>query len=123
MVMKKIVIVFALVFGFSTIQAQEKNKKDIYVQNGDLIEATLHFDTGEISQTGFYTKDGKVTGQWISYNRDGDKTATAAYNNGNKVGNWFFWSGDKLTEVHYSNSKVAVVNTWKNKESRVVSNK
>lgn len=121
--MKKVAVVFALIFGFITTQAQEKNDKNTYVQNGELIEATLHFDSGEVSQTGFYTKEGKVTGQWVSYNREGEKTAKAQYDNGNKVGTWFFWSSDKLTEVDYQDSRVASVNTWSNKDANVASNK
>lgn len=117
------VVVLALVLGFATVQAQEKSNKNIYVENGGLIEATLYYENGEVSQTGFYTKDGKVTGQWVSYNREGEKTAKAQYDNGTKVGTWFFWSADKLTEVDYQDSRVAVVNTWKNEDSKVASNR
>jgi len=107
--MKKIVVVLVLVFGFVTIQAQERVKKNTYIQNGDRIEAVLYFDNGEISQTGFYTKEGKLTGKWVSYNLQGEKTATAQY--------------DNVTEVDYENSRIAAVNTWKNDGTRVVSNK
>ena len=121
--MKKIVVLLILVFGFVTVQAQEKVKKNTYIQNGDRIEAVLYFDNGEVSQTGFYTKEGKLTGKWVSYNLEGEKTATANYDNGIKVGTWFFWNNDTLTEVDYENSRIASVNTWKNDGTRVVSNK
>jgi len=121
--MKKIVVVLVLVFGFVTTQAQERVKKNTYIQNGDRIEAVLYFDNGEVSQTGFYTKEGKLTGEWVSYNLQGEKTATAQYDNGAKVGKWFFWNKDTLTEVDYKDSRIAAVNTWKNDGTRVVSNK
>lgn len=121
--MKKIALLLVLVFGFVTAQAQEKIKKNTYIKNGDLIEATLHYDNGVVSQTGFFTKDGKVTGEWISYSKQGEKTATAHYDNGVKVGKWFFWNNDTLTEVDYKDSRIAAVSTWKNEDSRVVSNK
>lgn len=121
--MRKIVVILMLVVGFVTVQAQERVKKNTYIQNGDRIEAVLYFDNGEISQTGFYTKDGKLTGEWVSYNTQGKKTATAQYDNGAKVGKWFFWNGDTLTEVDYEDSRIAAVNTWKNDGTRVVSNK
>jgi len=121
--MRKIAILLMLVVGFVTVQAQEKVKKNTYIQKGDLIEAVLYFDNGEISQTGFYTKKGKLTGEWVSYNQNGKKTATATYDNGAKVGKWFFWNNDTLTEVDYENSRIASVNTWKNDGTRVVSNK
>ncbi len=121
--MKKVVVLLVLVFGFATAQAQEKVKKDTYVKNGDLVEATLYFDSGELSQTGFFTEDGKLTGEWTSYNREGDKTAEAHYANGAKVGTWFFWKTDTLTEVDYENSSITSVNTWKNDGTQVVINK
>ncbi|AWH73417.1 MULTISPECIES: toxin-antitoxin system YwqK family antitoxin [unclassified Dokdonia] len=121
--MKKIMMIAVAFLMVVSMQAQEKNNKPTYVEVGDLVKATLYFDNGEVSQTGFYTKEGQVTGQWISYNRDGDKTAKAQYDNGTKVGTWFFWSSDKLTEVDYQDSRVASVNTWKNEGSKVASNR
>lgn len=120
--MKNLVMMIVTVFMVTAVQAQEK-VKDIYVDKGDVIEATLHYDNGAVSQKGFFTKEGKLTGDWISYNREGVKVAEAQYNNGAKVGTWFFWKGDKLTEVSYTNSKIATVNIWKNEATRVVSNR
>ena len=65
----------------------------------------------------------EVTGQWVSYNREGKKTAKAQYDNGAKIGTWFFWSSDKLTEVDYKDSRLTVVNISKNEDSKVVSNR
>ena len=104
------------------MNAQEQSKKDTYVKNGDAIEATKYHDNGVISQTGLLNKEGKPNGDWVSYNRDGVKIAEAKYNNGEKVGTWFFWKDDTLTEVEYANSRVATVHTWNNKDTRVVSN-
>ncbi len=121
--MKKL-LMFALVAIITiSAQAQEKEIKNTYIQKGDVVEATLHYDNGVVSQTGFFTKDGKLTGEWISFDRNGTKTAEAQYQNGKKVGTWFFWNDDKLTEVSYSNSRVAAVNVWKNEGERVVVNR
>ncbi len=119
--MKTIGLFVVAFFSFLTIQAQEELMKDTYIKNGNVIEATLYFDNGVISQKGFFTNDGKLTGKWISYNREGNKTAEAQYNAGKKVGTWFFWSNDKLTEVNYNNSSIAAVHTWKDKDTRIVS--
>lgn len=115
-------LALALICGFATIQAQEEIKNN-YVLNGDIIEATLYTSEGTVSQTGFYTKDGVVTGEWVSYDREGNKTALAQYDRGVKVGKWFFWDKNTLTEVDYDNSQIAGVNVWKNEDSKVVSNK
>ncbi|WP_299676430.1 nicotinic acid mononucleotide adenyltransferase [uncultured Dokdonia sp.] len=121
--MKKILMLLVAVLMITSVQAQKETKKNTYIKNGDLIEATLYHDNGVVSQIGFFTKDGKVTGEWISYNTEGQKTATAQYDNGAKVGKWFFWNNDTLTEVDYKDSRIAAVNTWKNEGTRVVSNK
>lgn len=122
--MKRVLVLVGFLFASLSVSAQDTEKKNIYVEDGDLIKATIFYDSGELSQTGFFTKEGKLTGEWVSYSREGVKTAEAKYNNGSKVGTWFFWTEDKLTEVDYTNSKVASVNVWENTEkSEVVINK
>ena len=96
--------------------------KNSYVLNGDFIEATLYHDNGAVAQTGFYTLDNKLQGQWISYNAKGEKTAVANYENGAKVGTWIFYQGDTMKEVHYKSSKIAEVKTWTNTDTKVVVN-
>jgi hypothetical protein len=34
------------------------------------------------------------------------------YQNGIKIGKWFFWTGADLTEVDYSDSRIAQVKKW-----------
>jgi antitoxin component YwqK of YwqJK toxin-antitoxin module len=36
-----------------------------------------------------FTKNGKLQGEWISFDSNGNKTAMATYDNGQKSG-WFF---------------------------------
>ena len=120
--MKKIMMLFVAVLMITTVHAQKETKKNVYIKKGDLIEATLYHDNGAVSQTGFFTEDGKLTGEWISYNAQGEKTATAQYDNGAKTGKWFFWNDDTLREVDYSQSQITSVNTWKIEGERVVSN-
>jgi len=120
--MKKIVLLIVAIFGFLTTQAQEESKKDTYIKKGDIIEATLYYENGEISQKGFYTLDGVTTGNWVSYDRNGAKIAEAKYKDGAKIGTWFFWKENTLTEVDYNKSQIVAVNTWKNKDAQIVSN-
>jgi len=119
--MRNILMVFALVGGIFFTNAQEKVKND-YVKEGNLIKATLYYSNGEVSQQGFYTKQGKLQGDWTSFDQKGNKTAEAHYENGEKTGKWFFWQDDNiLKEVDYSNSKILAVNTWKIQGDRMVS--
>ena len=118
--MKKLLVAVAFLGAVSFASAQEK--KNIYVKEGNLIKATLFHDNGQVSQKGYYTADGKLQGEWISYEKSGITTAVANYENGEKTGKWFFWNDDTLREVDYSQSQITSVNTWKIEGERVVSN-
>lgn len=131
--MKKIILLLALTLTANVAFAQDCKKvckakmkkcetKSSYVLNGDLIQATLFHDNGEIAQTGFYTLDNKLQGEWISYDDKGEKTATAFYDNGEKVGTWIFYHGNTMKEVSYERSKIAEVKTWTNTDTKVVAN-
>jgi len=68
-------------------------------------------------KTGAYTLDGKLHGERLSFNTQGKKLVSANYDNGKKVGKWFYWNGTTLKEVDYNNNAVASVVEWKNKNS------
>ncbi len=119
--MKKILFVVGVLMLSLSSFAQDLNNPS-YVLNGDLIEATLYQDNGKIAQKGYYTKDNKLQGEWISYDAKGNKTAVAYYEAGKKVGTWTFYQGDVMKQVSYQESKIAEVKTWKATETRMVAN-
>lgn len=102
-----------------TAMAQEVKPQFEKLDNG-LTKATYYHENGAVAQTGTFLNNERH-GEWISYDVDGKKTAEAKYANDHKTGKWFFWKGDVLTEVDYSNNDIVAVNTWVNK-STVVSN-
>lgn len=110
--MKKIVILVALFIG-SIAFSQQKNVQ-LEEVNG-LVKATYLFNNGNIEQQGFF-KDGKLDGIWTSYDESGKKKSVAEYKDGVKVGKWFFWNGNNLSEVDFSRNTIADVKKW-NKES------
>jgi len=117
--MKRLVLLsFVLLFG---VIGQAQEKKDLKL-NGDVIEAKLYHDSGELAQTGNYTTDGKLEGKWISYDRTGSVTAVAYYDNGDKVGTWTFYQGDLIKEVSYMDSKIAKVENKEVQNGRIVVN-
>ena len=132
-VMKKLILCLAVLFSVNTMLSQDCAKTcDMaktsdtahkYVMSNGLIEATLFHDNGKIAQTGFYTKENKLHGAWVSFDTNGNKTAEAHYNNGKKVGTWFFFQGNAQKEVVYNDSKIAQVRTWEVTDTRVVSNR
>ena len=101
-----------------TALAQDNTPKPTFEKEGDLIKGTFYYEDGSVRQEGTY-KDGRLHGQWVSYDQNGEKAAIAHYENGRKDGKWFFWSEDKLTEVDYQNSVIASVNSWKSESSLV----
>lgn len=119
--MKNIIALLTIVF-ITSIALAQNNNKNTYVLNGDTIEATIYHDNGMVAQTGYYTKENKLTGEWVSYDLNGNKTAIAEYNNGEKVGTWVFYNGNIQRQVSYDNSHIAKVSTWKLADTYVVSN-
>tara|TARA_R100000789_G_C2995253_1_gene147267 strand:+ start:717 stop:1082 length:366 start_codon:yes stop_codon:yes gene_type:complete len=112
-------ILFTAAFLMSgVILAQNEEIKPKFEKQGELIKGTFYYEDGSVRQEGTY-KDGRLHGEWISYDQNGEKTALANYENGKKSGKWFFWTENKLTEVDYQNSMIASVNSWKNENSIV----
>lgn len=109
----------AILIGGNLI-AQENNIKEELKKKGDLIEATYYYESGQIAQKGFF-KNGKLHGEWVAYDQNGNKNAIGAYSEGLKTGKWFFWHQDILTEVDFEQSRIASVNKWQNKNG-IVSN-
>jgi antitoxin component YwqK of YwqJK toxin-antitoxin module len=82
-----------------------------YEIEGKLVKVTTFHDNGKVKQEGFY-KDGKVHGKWVSYAENGKKISLGEYVNGKKTGKWFFWNANTLSEVDYSDSRIASVSKW-----------
>ena len=101
--MKRYLIFLAVLFvSFSAFAQKEKtltlNKET------NLIDAVYYHDNGEISQTGSFTADGKLEGNWISYDKEGNKLVSAYYKNGKKVGKWIHWINGEKKTVNYDNN-------------------
>ena len=108
--MKNILIIAALLF--STLSFAQANKPT-FEKDGDLVKGTYYFDNGQVRQAGTY-KEGKLHGEWISYNDAGDKVAVGNYTNGAKTGKWFFWDGKQLSEVNYNKNEISSIKTHEN---------
>ena len=105
---KYIMITLLLVSGMLFSQ----NLKPKLEAVNNMVKATYFHDNGQIMQEGFY-KNGKLQGEWTSYDTDGNKIAIATYEKGEKVGKWFLWNKSSLNEVDFTNNKVAAVKNWK----------
>ncbi|WP_343487095.1 nicotinic acid mononucleotide adenyltransferase [Allomuricauda sp. d1] len=114
--MKKLILLLAAVF---TIGVYAQDIKPTYEKVGDMVKATYFHDNGEIAQTGFYL-NGKLHGQWRMYNEEGKKIATGKYEMGQRSGKWFFWEGQTLKEVDFTDNRITNVIQWNNAEAVAV---
>jgi len=104
---KNVLMLFVLFIGLVSFAQQERQLK--LNQDTNLIEVTYYHDNGVVSQTGFYTADGKLQGEWLSFDIEGKKSVSANYDNGKKVGKWFYWTDKTLKEVDYTNNAIVSV--------------
>jgi len=112
--MKKI-LTLALLLAASFGYAQDGAATPKLEKQGHLIMATYFHNNGEIAQKGYFNKNNKLEGTWVSFDTSGNKQSIGHYNNGVKVGTWLFWNNDNLREVDYSQNVIVNVGEWKNK--------
>ena len=90
--MKKLatlIILFAGVIGYS------QDIEPTFEAEGNLVKATYYYEDGSISTQGYFL-DKALTGEWTRFDRKGNKTQIAYYDNGKKVGKWFVWGNKSL---------------------------
>lgn len=97
-----------------------QNHKPTFKAEGDLVKATYYYKDGSVKTQGFF-KDKKLTGEWIRFDKAGNKTQLAYYESGKKVGKWFIWTDEALKEINYKDNSIASVNIWKS-ESKIALN-
>ena len=106
--MKKLILLFSALLITVVTYAQEKQKRDLkFNKKTNLVEVVYYHSNGEVSQTCFYTLDGKLQGEWLSFNTNGEKEISGYYNNGKKVGKWFYYSNNTVKEVDYDDYMIA----------------
>ena len=106
--MKKLILLFSALLITVVSYAQEKQKRDLkFNKKTNLVEVVYYHSNGEVSQTCFYTLDGKLQGEWLSFNTNGEKEISGYYNNGKKVGKWFYYTEGNVKEVDYNANAIA----------------
>ncbi|KJD31756.1 nicotinic acid mononucleotide adenyltransferase [Tamlana nanhaiensis] len=99
----KTILSFAMAL-FVTVTFAQKEKKLTLNEDTNLIDVVYYHDNGEVSQTGSFTLEGKLEGNWISYDKKGNKLVSAFYNNGKKVGKWIHYIDGKQKVVNYKDN-------------------
>jgi len=104
---KSVLICFTFLI---TVISFAQQKRDLKLnKDTNLIEVVYYHDNGVVSQTGTYTLDGKLQGVWLSFDTEGKKIVSANYDNGKKVGKWYYWNNGTVKEVDYSDNAIANV--------------
>jgi hypothetical protein len=111
----KNIALFLLICITATQTYGQKAKEQKLNKETNLIEVKEFHDNGLISQEGTFNLEGQLHGEWISYNDQGIKIAVGTYNNGERTGKWYFWSGDSMKEVEYTKNAIASIDGVKNK--------
>jgi len=114
-IMKKFILIFAFLI---TVVSFAQQKRDLKLnKDTNLIEVVYYHDNGAVSQTGTYTADGKLQGEWLSFDTAGKKVVSGNYDNGKKVGKWFYYTNETIKEVDYSENAIAGLKESEVKES------
>jgi len=118
--MKKFASLILLLIFTSITIAQNKEIKKIEKIGKDLYEVSIYYENGNLMQHGFLSKNDKLHAQWDSYNEDGSKKCVGFYNNGIKVGTWFYWDKNIGKRVTYQNNKIVNVEELENTEDKIL---
>jgi len=104
-------LILAIVLLISVTTYSQEQKVDYKKTTDNLVQATYYFADNNtvVEKEGFFNKDGKLHGTWVSYDLQGNKTAIANYNNGVKEGVWMYFKGDKINVVTYKSNKITNV--------------
>lgn len=113
--MKSVATMLVFLFAIG-IMAQEQ--KPVFEKSGEMVKATYFHENGELSQTGSFL-EGKLHGEWIMYDEEGNKLVMGQYDQGRKIGTWLYWEDEMLKEVDYSDNKIAAVGKLKEAEAVV----
>ena len=107
---------FTVLAVFTLSMAMNAQQIEPTIENdGNLVKGTFYHDNGEVAQTGFF-KDGKVDGEWLAFDVDGNKVARREFADGIRTGTWYFWksNGDAFREVTYADGRLLEVKVWNN---------
>ena len=109
----QVILIFLFVFCFAFSYGQ--TTKVERTTSPQQIKLTQFHANGEVAQQGHILRN-KLDGVWESFDADGKKIAVGNYDNGIKVGIWFFWIDVQLIEVEFTNNKVQEVIYWNTSE-------
>lgn len=109
--MKSVLTVLAVMLFSISMVAQRP--EPTFERVGDMVKGIFYHDNGQIAQVGCF-KDGKLQGEWVTFDKNGTKISLGHYNQGKRTGKWVFWrpDGEAMREVSYRDGKLLSVVEW-----------
>jgi len=117
--MKAIILTACLLFGVS-LMAQEAPKRE-NIKNGSAVESIVYHDNGSVAQKGAFNLNNELHGAWVSYDNNGALIAQGTYNQGKRIGTWFFYNAQEIKQVQYQEGRMTQVDRMAKTDTRVVS--
>ena len=105
----KVVFSFIICLIVSAHCISQKKEEIKHNKETNLVDATYFHDNGAISQKGTFDLKGKLHGQWISYDEKGEEVSRGFYDNGKRVGTWYFRNQDVIKEVLFDKTGIVSV--------------
>jgi hypothetical protein len=93
---------------------EDGSVKSEYVKvDKNTFAVTNYYHSGEVKETGFFRNE-VPDGKWVTYSKDGSKTAELSYENGKKHGEFRVWDAftNAYMEVHYVNGEIITADRY-----------
>ena len=105
-VMKNIILIIAIfTVSFSFSQREKTLTID---EETNMVNVVYYYDNGGVRQTGSFSVDGELEGEWVSYDEAGQVEIKAFYKHGEKVGVWIHIIEGIPVEVDYSKDNTSL---------------
>ena len=96
--MRYLILILAL--SFTTLNAQG----EIVVPQKEITEEIVIYGDNANQLNEVYIKNNKLHGYWAGYNKKDKTLSFGKYDQGKKVGKWYYWYEGNLRRVNYNNS-------------------
>lgn len=106
--------VFTVLIGLAfSLAASAQQPDPTFEWSNNMVRVINYHPNGTIAQERWF-KDGKLQGEWITFDVSGKRLASRQYDDGKRTGKWLFWSenGDALREITYADGKLQEMTEW-----------
>lgn len=107
--MKYLIIIISVIIASLNLEAQGEVAVKYHKTSSDddHVYVTYYYENGQVAETGRFLNN-KRDGEWITYDRLGNKRTKGYFKDNQKTGNWTAWSinGEIIGKMVYSQNKL-----------------